>query len=467
MYNRIRKYVTENQMIDAGKTVIAGVSGGGDSMAMLDFLRKYQGEFSFSLQVLHVHHGIRGNEADRDCELVKKTCREWELPCQVYFYDVPKLAARWKAGMEEAARTVRKEAFVRERERLGLVEGEAVFAFAHNCNDLAETMLHHLARGTGIRGLSVMRPAIGNVIRPVLCLDREEIAHYLEENQIPYILDSSNLSDDYTRNRIRHNILPLLEQQVNSRAAVHMAETARLLAQAEDYLARQGEALLLRCEREAAGWFLGEDFFEAEPVIQTYALGLAFEKLAGKRKDFTSLHVDKVQRLADMQTGKEISLPYGLKAQKTYGGIRLFRVEEGQENPAGEEGKEWELLVPGTLKCPLGSFEVKIFPYENQKIEEKKCTKWLDYDKLYGSLCVRTRQAGDFMVVSRDGSRKKLSRILIDEKVPRADRDALAVVACGREVLWIAGGRMNENYKITPHTTRVLELSCEGGNCHE
>lgn len=497
MYNRVKTYIIENQMIMPGDGVIAGVSGGGDSMAMLHILNTLREELDFKLMVVHVHHGIRGGEADRDQALVEEACRNYKLPFRVYAYDVPKLSADWKLGLEETGRKVRREAFADARERIreecsqaevrGRMSGECTradergrnhasgrtglvrIALAHNEDDLAETMLHHLARGTGIRGLSSMRPVSGEIIRPVLCLGRREIGHYLEENAVPHALDSSNLSDDYTRNRIRHHILPLMESEINSRASAHMAETSRVLAQAEDYLSRQGKGLLEKYREAGGGYLLGPSFWQEEPVLRAYAINQAFEELAGARRDFTSLHVRQVTELYGRQTGREISLPYGLYGEKTYQGIRLG-IRTAQTCPGEFEetaGQEWEIPLPGTLTCALGSFETEIFSYKGQKIQENQCTKWFDYDKIECNLCARTRRAGDFLTVNSEGGRKKLSRCMIDEKIPRQLREHIPLVVSGQEVLWMVGGRMNERYKITPHTRRVLELRYQGGSQHE
>ena len=220
MYRRIAGYMKENHMTEAGYTVLAGVSGGSDSMLMLTILRELQKPLDFKLAAVHVHHGIRGQEADRDRAFVEQICEEWGIPCHVFHYDVPALSSKWKLGEEETGRLVRREAF--EKAAHSYADHKVRIALAHNQEDLAETMLHNLCRGTGLRGLCTMRPTSEKIIRPILCLNRREIADFLEKYQIPHIQDSTNLCDEYTRNRIRHHILPALEQEINSKATVHM-----------------------------------------------------------------------------------------------------------------------------------------------------------------------------------------------------------------------------------------------------
>ena len=185
-------------------------------------------------------------------------------------------------------------------------------------------MLHNLCRGTGLKGLASILPVRDEIIRPILCLNKQEIVNYLIKEQIPYVTDSTNLTDDYTRNKIRHQILPILEEQVNASAVRHMAETASLVSQAEEYLSRQGERLVKKYgENRERGIFLSEAFWRDEPAIASYGVLQVFEELAGKRKDFTAAHVKSVESLLKLQVGRRINLPYDLAALRTYGGILL------------------------------------------------------------------------------------------------------------------------------------------------
>ncbi len=484
MKREVLAYIKQNKMIEKNDVVLAGVSGGSDSMAMLRILKELQPELKFMLRVVHVHHGIRGQEADRDSSFVENICREWQIPCMVYYYDVPKLSRKWKLGEEETGRIVRKEAFQKEISAWN-PETRIRIALAHNQEDLAETMIHNLCRGTGLRGLCTMRPVDGEIIRPILCLSREKIADYLKEENISHIQDSTNLSDEYTRNRIRHHILPMLEQQVNIKAAAHMAETAARISQAEEYLTQQSSQVL-KDYRTDNGYYFTDKFFMEPQIIQTYALQQAMEDLAGRRKDLTAVHFQKVLTLYEMQTGRRVSLPYHMEARRDYTGVRLFLQKEdsGTGKPAwtGQNRREsadiaaeeknyrthaaemeCEIRIPGTVICPLGTFSTEIFFYEGQKIEEKKYTKWLDYDKIEKNPCIRTRQTGDYMVINSQGNTKKLNRCMIDEKIPSEKRDEIPLIACGKEILWMVGSRMNERYKINPQTRKVLVLNYQGG----
>ena len=480
MYQKVKAYMKEHGMVVDGDVVLAGVSGGGDSMAMLEMLKRYQAEAAFSLCAVHVHHGIRGEEADRDERVVRETCEKWTIPFLSYHYPVPELAKKWKMGLEETGRKVRQDAFSRaeadyfgKSETADLQGGGRVsaaregklrirIALAHNENDVAETLLHNLCRGTGLKGLAAILPVRDGIIRPILCLNKQEIVNYLIKEQIPYVTDSTNLTDDYTRNS--------------------------LVSQAEEYLSRQGERLVKKYgENRERGIFLSEAFWRDEPAIASYGVLQVFEELAGKRKDFTAAHVKSVESLLKLQVGRRINLPYDLAALRTYGGILLgerqllgmsdrnlsskeydpVKAEKNQERNALQKSvqlskKELETACEQVLFTD-NVFYLKIFSNEGQKIEEKKYTKWLDYDKIKQELSIRTRQPGDFLIVDDKGSSKKLNRYFIDEKIPSEERDSILLLCTGSEVLWVVGGRINENYKIAPRTRRILEIQYQGG----
>ena len=185
-----------------------------------------------SLSVIHVHHGIRGGYADEDALFVEEMCRKEGVPCRIVRVDVPYLAGKWKKSLEEAGRAVRRTALEEEADR---IPGSRI-ALAHHRNDLAETVIFQLARGTGFTGLGGIRPVSGRVIRPLLALGAEEIRAYLAEKEIPWREDATNLEDEAYRNRIRHHIIPYLIREVNPQTVDHIAEAAFRVQEADDFL---------------------------------------------------------------------------------------------------------------------------------------------------------------------------------------------------------------------------------------
>lgn len=464
-FDKVKDFVKENEMLARNCAVIAGVSGGNDSMTMLHLLRRLREIWHFHLRVVHVNHGIRGAEADRDQRMVETVCTEWNIPCSVYRYDVPELSVKWKLGTEETGRIVRRQAFDAETHKCRKQYAVVRTALAHNKNDLAETMLHHLARGTGLRGLCSLKPVNGEVIRPLLCLERREIDDYIRECGIPSVLDSTNLEDEYTRNRIRRHLLPVMEREINAKTVEHMAETSRLLSEAEEFLTDEAAQLAADYREPDGSYCLGEGFFQKKQILKSYGVRTILEKLSGRSRDLTQTHIRQVLELYSCRVSKRISLPYGLEAVRTYDGVILRK--KIQQKPGTEGRKEQEIPLPATseeVETPFGRFTIKVFSYSGEKILEKKYTKWFDCDKINCELTVRTRRSGDYMAVSQSGGHKKLTRCMIDDKIPGELRGKLPLVVDGNEVLWIVGGRINERYKITSETGRVLEITYQGGN---
>lgn len=464
-FDKVKDFVKENEMLARNCAVIAGVSGGNDSMTMLHLLRRLREIWHFHLRVVHVNHGIRGAEADRDQRMVETVCTESNIPCSVYRYDVPELSVKWKLGTEETGRIVRRQAFDAETHKCRKQYAVVRTALAHNKNDLAETMLHHLARGTGLRGLCSLKPVNGEVIRPLLCLERREIDDYIRECGIPSVLDSTNLEDEYTRNRIRRHLLPVMEREINAKTVEHMAETSRLLSEAEEFLTDEAAQLAADYREPDGSYCLGEGFFQKKQILKSYGVRTILEKLSGRSRDLTQTHIRQVLELYSCRVSKRISLPYGLEAVRTYDGVILRK--KIQQKPGTEGRKEQEIPLPATseeVETPFGRFTIKVFSYSGEKILEKKYTKWFDCDKINCELSVRTRRSGDYMIVNQSGGRKKLTRCMIDDKIPGEIRQEIPLVAAKDEILWIVGGRISERYKITSQTEKVLEITYQGGN---
>ena len=229
----IKRYIGANQLIRPGDGVVVGLSGGPDSVFLLYALYTLQGRMGFTLRAVHVHHGIRGAEADRDEAFSEKLCAKLDIPFQAVHVAAPAYAAQHGLSLEEAARILRYEALEAARQQLGQTRA-AWIAVAHHLDDQAETVLHNLVRGAGLRGLAGMENRRNHVIRPLLSIKREDILKWLKQNDIPYVTDSTNADPHYTRNRIRSTVLPEL-REINPEASAHIAHSAALLREADAY----------------------------------------------------------------------------------------------------------------------------------------------------------------------------------------------------------------------------------------
>lgn len=472
----VRATVEQYHMLDPGDRVIAAVSGGADSVCLLVLLAEMRTSLHLQLRAVHVHHGLREGEADRDAEFVEKLCSALNVPCHMIRVDVRRQAKERGMSEEEAGRCLRYEAFEKEatawerEENLGLVR----VAVAHHGDDQAETILHNLFRGSGLIGLRGIPYVRGRVIRPLLDRKREEILRWLSDRDLSFVEDSTNRENHYTRNRIRNRLIPQIEKEVNPGAVGNILRLGRLAEQADGYLREQailwvngyvkrvdllpdpfpqmkeGESLegeqaipAVEEDGEKRGvWIPAREFRSQPEIICSYILLELLKELSHQSKDIGECHVQQVMGLFSRSVGRKVNLPYGLIARREYEGVWL-----GLELPREE--------LPSSL---LPRVETEIFSYEKgMEIPKKMYTKWFDCDKIKGMPMVRTRQTGDFITLS-DGSRKTVKRFMIDEKIPREKRDEIALLADENHVMWILGYRISQFYKIGTDTKRVFEV---------
>ena len=385
----IKRYIEKNQLIRPGDGVVVGLSGGPDSVFLLYALHTLQARIGFTLRAVHVHHGIRGAEADRDAAFSAELCAKLAVPFQAVHVDAPSYAAQQGLSLEEAARILRYEALETARQQLaqalaaarssdspatiadspshlpdapsmrGLTATSAPAAWiavAHHLDDQAETVLHNLVRGAGLRGLAGMENRRNHVIRPLLSIKREDILKWLEQNNIPYVTDSTNSDPHYTRNRIRSTVLPEL-REINSEASAHIAHSAALLREADAYfhaLALQyvdahatltvppvplpesdtpGEGTIPRPSALAETGAEGATEVPAEATIlrsialpvtelkaypelvRQYVYSELLRRIGTPQKDWSAVHYRDIDRLIFGPGGAHLDLPYRMSAE--------------------------------------------------------------------------------------------------------------------------------------------------------
>ncbi len=461
MINKVLNYVKEYQMIEAGDMVVAGISGGADSVCLLFVLLEIRKKIPFTLRAVHVNHKIRP-DASEDADYVRELCKRQGVPFHLVEEDVEGRAKEYGISTEEAGRRIRYRAF---GEVLGGEKGK--IAVAHNSNDRAETMLFHLFRGTGLAGAGGIRPVNGNVIRPVLCLSRKEIEGWLLERNISFCHDSTNAQDIYTRNRIRHHILTYAEEEICQGTLANMNRTADLLLEAQDYIDRQEKAAIKRCVKTGTGpgrveiripELLKEDVY-LRGCILLYCIGQA----AGSRKDITAAHIRSADRLLSGERNGEIHLPYGLAVYKKYdlGMIQRKEAEDTAYMSGQGELPEHRITFPSVFEAPgLGTVEITVFLREySQNIPQKTYTKWFDYDKITSSAMFRARRRGDYLTINNKMGHKSLQDYFVNEKIPRQERDKIYVLADGSHIMWVPGYRMSEYYKVREDTRKIMQVS--------
>ena len=454
--NTIRKY----GMIVPGDKVALGVSGGPDSMALLYLLYAMREELECDLHIAHLDHKLRGEESEADAEYVRKHARRLDLPITVEAMDVRKMITP-EESTESGARRVRYDFY----ERVMADTRADKLAQGHNSDDQAETIVMRLLRGSGAHGLGGIPPVRDRFIRPLIEISRSEIDEYLRQLQIIPRQDSSNLSTDYTRNKIRINLLPLLKQEYSPNVKQILQRTGELLRAENDFLTHLAAEAMDGCVHYPAphtAIIRVSDLREYHLALQRRICRLVIKKLAGDLSGFDYDHIEDILELALCgTTGSVIDLPRGVSAEKTYDGLAL-RYEYQPGDPA--ESFCYRIKVPGEMIISELSLLVKAIGPKKVRGEyrrpptEDKFQATFDYDRISGELHLRNRRPGDrFQPLGMSGT-KKLKDFFVDEKIPRDLRDSVPILTDGDKILWIVGCRMDDRAKVTADTENRLTI---------
>ncbi len=462
MIEKVRSYIKEHNLLSKGDRVVVGVSGGADSICLFHVLLDLSEEYDLTLFVVHVNHGIRGSAADNDQAFVEELCRKHKISYMCVKEDVPSIAANQGLSEEEVGRNIRYKAF-----NQSLLDNKCnKIAVAHNKNDNAETFLFNLFRGSGITGLSGIPPTRDAIIRPLLCIERSVIEEYLKVRDIPYLIDKTNLSNDYSRNKIRNVILKYTQEEINDQSIEHITRSASMLREINEFIDNCVNKVYYNIvkynKKEKEIRINVNDLAKLDIVIQKELIRKVIANLSKKLKDIDSTHIQQVLDLMDKQVSKETHLPYDIVAIRGYREI-IFASKKANDNKNEKASlAPIEIPVPGTMF--LSSLDkrinTKIIKYEKTSVIPKEdYTKWFDYDKIKNILLLRTRQEGDYIQVNSKGGTKKINSLFIDDKVPRQTRNQIPLIADESHVIWVLGGRISEAYKITSSTKTILEIS--------
>ncbi|PHV71214.1 tRNA lysidine(34) synthetase TilS [Sporanaerobium hydrogeniformans] len=449
---KVKDFIEEQGLIEKGDTLVVGVSGGADSMMLLHFLYTHQLYYDISLKIAHVHHGIR-EEAELDAKLVEEVCKEWGLAYFRKNCDVKATAKKQGLSEEEAGRKERYSFFI------SLLNPNDKIVTAHHMNDQAETLIMRFFRGTDLKGLGGILPKTPEMIRPLLCLERSEIEDYCQKQKVPFREDATNLLPIYTRNKIRLECIPYIQDTINPNIVRTLGEHSQLYRESETFLK---EYTLERFKEtvqivdQALVFDLGL-FSQEASYIQKRLVYLGIEKLVGSSKDITLKHIQSSIALTQQQTGKKVHLPYGIVVSRQYNRLMLTKKEGKKEHVSLNQA-----LQLGVNQVEAFQIRITLTKVKKETIEqknEKMYTKYIDYGKIKDSLQIRTRQPQDYIVTA--GGTKKIKKLFIDDKVPNEKRDYTPLITQGQEVIWVVGGRLNTDYYITEATQEVLEIKLQ------
>lgn len=454
MKNSVIDFIQSEDMLTKGDNLAVALSGGADSMALLHMLMTLRASWSLNLSAIHIHHGLRQASDDEEV-FVKTYCKENNIPLLTKQVDLTPMIGEGMS-VEMAAREARYSVFGQYAS-----DHNCLIALGHHMDDQAETVLLNLLRGTGVQGLKGMLPQRGCYIRPLLKVSKEELLAYCDRYNIPFVTDESNDSRVYRRNYLRHDVLPLLEKEVQPKIVAHLSKTAEILREEDAYM----EALTVSfmafvVQNKGSNVVIDLALLNKQPKVMKRrlcrkALGLCIEDL----RNVNFSHIEQMIHLGDgNHTGKCCHLPDGWQFRSSYNEGFIELRPEALSDEASIEEVDISKLIEGHSLI-RGAFEFKVIKGRKAADYPKEdYTKWFDYDKIGTNLVLRTRAPGDYITLGGEGFKKKLKDYLIDTKVPRFERGRIPLIALGQEVVWLVGYRINETYKVSETTTEILSV---------
>ncbi len=424
-----------------GKRICVAVSGGSDSVALLHELKEYEHSRGYRLSAVHCEHGIRGEESVADMRFVQALCQRLEVPVYLFREDCIKRAKKNKESLETAARSFRYDSF----ETL-LRENKADFiATAHHQNDEAETVLFRLARGASLAGMSAMKEKNGAFLRPFLFRSKRQILDYLQKKGISYREDSTNLQTDATRNKLRLEILPKLEEAIPG-ATGNIARFAQLAAEDDGLLYELSKGLLTAEEK---GFTVA---FSAQKSLFTRACLTAMKALA-LEKDYTAAHLEALFDLQRLERGARLHLPKDIRAERAEKGVRLYVYAKSELPPLPSE------KIFSAEGFDGGRYEVKISSEPFEVVETGWKDLRLDVEKLPKGAVFRFRKEGDYITCFGGGT-KSLKKLFNERKIPVEERGYLPLIAeeKGGRVYAVCGVEISEQVKVDEATKAVFYI---------
>ena len=446
MEDRVLQTITEHNLINEGDTLIVGASGGPDSQFLIHILNNLRKELGFDMVLAHLNH-LHRKEAIEDEKLVKETAEKLGLKFYSRSRSMDDLAKKLKISSEDAGRRLRYEFF----DDLASNFTDSKIAVAHNKDDQAETILMRIIRGTGLDGLRAMDYKSGNIIRPILNIRKSEILSYLDMNNISYAIDHTNFENDYTRNKVRLDIIPALSE-INPNVIESLFKLSMI---ARDDLSILDKVVdnkfneIARINKKKI-IFDKNKFENTDPAILRRILRKSVEILKGDIKNFSKENLDDFLNIISLDNGK-VLIKDDVSLRKSY---KYYVLEENKKIDKSRK----EIFLEAEDQVKFDGFYLKSSIINNGKYKKDRNIGYFDFDKLDFPLKIRTRLPGDRFVPLGHMSEKKLKDFFIDQKIDRNKRDEIPLVLSDNKIIWIASLRISDRYKVTSSTKKILKI---------
>jgi tRNA(Ile)-lysidine synthase len=446
---KVLETVKKYSMFSESDIVLIGLSGGADSVCLTLVLHRLMKQNERLLNAVYVDHGLRPEEVRAEIEFCRNLCKKLGIGFVTRSVDARKVAEQEKLNLQESARELRYSIFEEVSDELDATR----IAVGHTADDQAETVLMRLVRGAGRRGLSGIPYVRGKIIRPLLDIRREDIEKYLLERQFKFVTDASNLKAEYLRNRLRQEVIPILKKD-NPSVTESINRTADILREEERYLETATTKTMMRLISRKTDKSI-ELFLIPLMNIHRAILRRILKRALGEigaDRGIELTHIDElIHLIKDNRSGDMINLPKEIRAVKSYSTLLLTK-----EVFTGLQTRYID--VPG--ETPFGEKGLSIISELSDKSVEitDRNTAVFDFERLVLPLQLRQRRKGDFFYPAGFGRRKKLQDFFVDEKVPREKRDSVPLIVSGEDIVWVAGYRMDERFRVTDRTEKCLRL---------
>ena len=445
--------------------MVVGVSGGPDSVCLLHILHSLADQLDINIHAVHINHMLRAEEALADEVFTTTLCKELGIPLSVVQVNVAELAKKRGMSIEEAGREARYHEFGRYAHNIGA----AKIAVAHNRNDQAETVMLHIIRGAGTAGLAGMEYRRGEVIRPLLNIARKEIELYCREAALSPRTDSSNLTGEFARNRVRLELFPYMNKSFGADITESLCKLSTHASDDNHYLEQHAveayEEALITKSTEMVSLKL-EQLQKLHPAMLFRVLKQSVSDAAGSSKGIGSVHYRAlIDLISTGRTGSRAELPGGIRAAVSYGTFKLF-LDEIPQNQVVQKPLPFAigLVLPGITNVHeldavvITSIEESSLLDKYIGIGYNSFVQFFDYESLKRGINIRNRQDGDVFKPIRSNGTKKLKEYFIDGKIPRELRDNIPLICIDNEIVWVVGYKISDKFKVTENTKSILKI---------
>lgn len=446
--NKVRETIRANKLIEKGDNIIVGASGGPDSQFLIYALMELRKEMDFTIVLAHLNH-LHRKEADFDESLVEDTAKKFGLDFRKKAANMDDYAKKYGLSSEDAGRRLRYEFFRGVQKEYP----KSKIAVAHNLDDQAETVLMRIIRGTGVEGLRAMDYRNGDIIRPILNIKKAKILEYLDRNKIPYAIDKTNFTADYTRNKLRLEIIPEIEM-INpnfKESLVKLSEIATdEISISDSYIKNIYEDIIIQRKSDTIS-FDKVCFENKDKAIQARLIRRAIGEIKKEVRDISKDNIDNFLSLTDLDNGKSI-IKDDLLFLKSYKFYRLGLIKEDSQ------AIEDEISIDIADEISFGDKRIKISSVSDFQKKHGKNIEYFDRDKLTFPLSVRFRKNGDKFRPIGLGHSKKLKDFFIDMKVDKEKREKIPLILSENDIIWVTSFRSSEDYKVDPSTKNIIKI---------